>query len=124
MSVLEKLDELLTKLDTPAEETPAEVPAEVPAEEVINTPDNETMEQNESSEDAAMAELSDKLAQIVTKQQEQIASLNNQIAALVKGGAQLSDGKETEVVHPPAAVPDEYVYLKDMDFTMNEREMM
>ena len=121
MSVLEKLDELLTKLDTPAEEAEAE---EAPAEEVIDTPDSENMEQNESSEDAAMSELSDKLAQIVTKQQEQIASLNNQIAALVKGGAQLSDGKETDVVHPPAPVPDEYVYLKDLDFSINEREMM
>lgn len=119
MSVLEKLDELLTKLDTPAEETPAEV-----EEVVTDTPEEETVEQVEIPEDVPADETSEKLAQIVIKQQEQIASLNNQIAALVKGGAQVSDGKETEVVNPPAAVPDEYVYLKDMDFNFNESEMM
>ena len=119
MSILEKLDELLTKLDAPAEEVPAE------AEEVVtDTPEEETAEQVEIPEDVPADETSEKLAQIVIKQQEQIASLNSQIATLIKGGAQVSDGKETEVVNPPAAIPDEYVYLKDMDFTMNEREMM
>lgn len=119
MSVLEKLDELLTKLDTPVEEAPAEV-----KEVVTDTPEEETAAQVEIPEDVPADDTSEKLAQIVIKQQEQIASLNSQIATLIKGGAQVSDGEETEVVNPPAAIPDEYVYLKDMDFTISEREMM
>ena len=122
MSLIEKLDDLLTKLDEPAEV--AETAEETPAEETeTDTPEVEAAEQNESSEDVPADETSEKLAAIVIKQHEQIASLNNQIATLIKGGAQISDGKEAEVVNPPAVVPDEYEYLKDLDFSYNESEM-
>lgn len=128
MGLFDKLDALIDKLDEPIIqiENISENDNELSSLEdntqpdIIddgNIPNAEIEAQNTSSEDA-QNEAFEKLAHIAEKQQEQIASLNAQIAALIKGGANVNDGKESEVVAPAKDVPEEYVPLKELDFSI------
>lgn len=121
MGMFDKLDELISKLDeAPAEEASEAAEVEAPQDEVSPVNAAEVVEQDESPEDAPTNEAVEKLVRIVESQQGKIDSLNNQIAQLVKGGANISDGKSSEVVTPPADVPDDYQQLKDLDYSMKD----
>ena len=114
--MFDKLDELLEKLDKPAEEV-----EDTPAEEVKeDAPIADNVEQVSTPEDAHHIEAIEKLSMIVDKQQEYIDNLNKQIAQLVKGGANINDGEQAkeDIVREPDNVPEDYVYLKDLDYSM------
>ena len=121
MALLEKLDDLLTKLDN-QEETSNLSSIENNSQDDIIEPEAEIVDagtQDESPEDVKPDETIEKLSNIVLKQNEQIENLHKQIAQLVnEKGAQLNDGQAQEVTHMPSAEPETYVSLKELDFNM------
>lgn len=68
----------------------------------------------------------------IDKLTEHIKSLNSQIAALVQGGAQINDGKQSQTAganmsqymdtKPNNSLPDDYVPLKDLGKLIGKKD--
>lgn len=113
MGVLEKLDELLDRLENYSLDD-----VQLPEEEAEEAVDAEEAEQVETPEDANRDESVDKMVQIIEAQQSRIDNLTMQLGKLVRDGANVNDGKSNETASPPSNIPDEYEFLKDLDYSM------
>lgn len=117
MAILEKLDELLAKLDTPQDLSSDE---DYPQNGIIEGAETaEEGTQGESPEDAKPDETVERLGDIVLKQNDQIEALRRQIGELVnRQGVQVNDGKSSDPAHMPGNEPEPYVSLKELDFNI------
>ena len=105
-------------------------------ENLTKTPDEATIEQTSDPEPAAVPsgaeDASAAYLEIIGRQQDTISQLQEQLAksesnlakAIRQGAAFVADEEKNPTPPASAAKPENYQYLKDLDFSINKTNYM